>query len=148
MIISNKELSKILLQSDIPTNDLVNYFHIIIKLIKKYWSKIFTTKTIKNIQSIDSQISTLLEIIQKYNKNNISEIKSLIKILKESQWYIPSFEVNMIEMSEKYYIHQKLKSKFQKSNIKTNKNIDLWIFVSWEWRYYKRNIDQDLEKIL
>ncbi len=148
MIISNKELSKILLQSDIPTNDLVNYFQIIIKLIKKYWSKIFTTKTLENIQSIDSPMWVLLEIIQTYNKNKISEIKSLIKILKESEWYIPSFEVNMIETSEKYDIHQKLKSKFQKSNIKTNKNIDLWIFVSWEWRYYKRNIDQDLEKIL
>lgn len=148
MATSKQNISLMLLELGLPSNDLVLYFQIISKLIKKYWKRIFSTSVLDCIREADVNTYVLLQILHKHKKFKLSDIKSLVKDTKENKDYLPSFEINMIETSQKYNIQEKLQIKFPKSYIKTNKNLDLWILVKWEGRYYKRNIDQDLEKIL
>lgn len=148
MATSKQNLSLMLLELELPSNDLVSYFYIISKLIKKYWKRVFSTGVLDSIKESDINTYVLLQILYKYKKIKLSDIKNLIKETKEHKDYLPSFEINMIETSQKYNIQEKLQIKFPKSYIKTNKNLDLWILVKWEGWYYKRNIDQDLEKIL
>lgn len=148
MISKTQEIKDKILESWISPNDLVAYFEIIIKLIKKYWKKLKTEKFLNVIETWDSVTYYLLKILSNYKKDKINDIKNIIKEIKKSESYKSSFHVNMIETPTKYDIQEKLNLKFPQSNIETNKNIDLWIFIHGEWRYYKRNIDQDLEKIL
>lgn len=144
----NNKIINIISESSLSANDVVFYFEIIARLIKKYWQKLQAPQIENTIKQCDEKIYFLLQVLQKYKKNNISDIKTIIKEIKNKSEYNPSFEINMIGTSTKYDIEERIQKKFPQSKIKTNKNIDLWIFIHWEWRYYKRNIDQDLEKVL
>jgi len=144
----NNKIINIISESSLSSNDTVFYFEIISKLIKKYWQKLQDIQIQNIIKKCDEKIYFLLQVLQKYKKDNIPDIKTIVKEIKNKSEYNPSFEINMIETSTKYNIEEKIQKKFPQSTIKTKNNIDLWIFIHWGWRYYKRNIDQDLEKVL
>lgn len=144
---TNKTLAETFLQTWIPTNDLVSYFDIIIKLFKKYKKRIFDKEILDIIKGINEELYSILVILQHYNKKTLISIKNIISEIKQlSKDYTPTFTVNSIE--ENKDIEQLLEKKFPKCSVKKRDNLEVWVYIHWEWRYYKRNIDQDLQKLL
>lgn len=149
MRINNQKLAQIFLNTSIKTNDLITYFDISIKLIKKYKKKLVLSDVLSIIKNVDENLYTIIMILNYYDKLNISSIKNIVSEIKQqSKEYSPTFNVNIIEHSQKHDIEKLLTDKFPKCTVKKNQNLDLWAYIHWEWWYYKRNIDQDLQKLL
>jgi len=149
MRITNKALSQIFLDWWIAVNDLILYLEASMKLLKKYKKKLILSDILSVIKDVDKNLYSIVIILQYYEELDISSIKNIIKEIKqESKDYVPTFTINIIEQSQKYNIEDLLNKKFPKCSVKKNQNLDVWAFIHWEWWYYKRNIDQDLQKLL
>ena len=149
MSLNTSILVDTLLQTDITPNDLIVYFDSIIKLIKKYWKTVYTTQMLAILKEADITIYLLLEILIKYKKQNIADIAHLSKsIQQKSKNYIPTFTIHIPKKQYKEAIEKNIKKVFPNSQIQTQENIELGVSISWEWRHYKRDIDQDIQKLL
>jgi hypothetical protein len=57
------------------------------------------------------------------NKAKITSIKAIGNLIKkQSENYIPSFELNTIETTDSHDIKEKIKDKFNQCNINTKQN--------------------------
>ncbi|MDD3262561.1 MAG: hypothetical protein PHR61_01835 [Candidatus Absconditabacteria bacterium] len=149
MRISNQALTKTFLEADIASNDLVLYFDILIKLLKKHKKRLLDSNILEIIKANDETLYTFIILLKHHNKLDISSIKSIsTEIKKQSKDYIPTFTVNIIKNPKENDIVEKLKSKFQNCEIKKQDGFELGAYISGEGWYYKRNIDQDLQKLL
>lgn len=149
MSLSPSVLLDTLLDANIKPNDLIMYFDVIILLIKKHWKKLYTPVMMKAIQEADTNVSMLLQLLVHYKKGTIADIRYLSKRIKtESKDYMPSFTVSIPKEQYQKSIEENIKKNFPTSQIHATSNIDLWVSISWEWRHYKRNLDQDIQKIL
>lgn len=149
MRISNQALTKTFLETDIASNDLVVYFDILIKLLKKYKKRLLDSNILEIIKTNDETLYTFIILLKHHNKLDITSIKSIsTEIKKQSTDYTPTFTVNIIKNPKENDIVEKLKSKFQNCEIKKQDWFELGAYISGEWWYYKRNIDQDLQKLL
>jgi hypothetical protein len=149
MKITNTHLIDILLWSGIQANLLVDSFSIIWKLIKRHGKMLYTEKYIKEILISDKNIWELLSILKKTDKIKYQDTKNLINMIKtKSSNYKLEFSVNSNSNDHNDEIKSKLNKQFKDSNINTDVIDDIWINVSGEWRYYKKNLDADLDKIL
>ena len=150
MRLNDKTVVHTLLESTITTNDLVIYFDSIIILLKKHRRNIQSSTIADIIKKIDPTLYTVIEILLLAHKCTISDIKELSKIVKQSDTtYKKIFDVALTKDSVQYKtIEKELSTKFPESQITQNANEDLGAYVHGEWRYYKRNIDQDLQKML
>lgn len=135
--------------SDIPANDIINYLEIISLLRKKYGKKIYQQYMIDIIQKVEPWIASLIRLLVIHNATENNDIKQLCRTIKyHNKKYISQFEVFIPK--DKYLdpIQKKLQKKFPQSTIYKQTNIDMGVEIRWEWRYYKRNLDQDIEKLL
>lgn len=149
MKITNTHLIDILLWFGIQANLLVDSFSIIWKLIKRHGKMLYTEKYIKEILISDKNIWELLSILKKTDKIKYQDTKNLINMIKtKSSNYKLEFSVNSNSNDHNDEIKSKLNKQFKDSNINTDVIDDIWINVSGEWRYYKKNLDADLDKIL
>ncbi len=142
-------LSETILHSDIPVNDIINYLEAIFVLRKKYGKKIYQQQMIDLIEKIEPWVASLIRLIIIHNATENSNIKQLCRTIKQhNKKYISQFKVFVPQ--EKYLIpiQEKLQKKFPQSTIHKQTNIDVGIEISGEWRHYKRNLDQDIEKLL
>ncbi len=149
MRIGNQSIAKIFIESDITSNDLVAYFDVLIKLFKKYKKKILNTNILEIINTQDNKLYTIIKLLEHYNKLDISSIKNIsTEIKKQSSDYTPTFTVNIIKHPKKDDVVNRLQSKFPKCGVNQQDWFELGAYISGEWWYYKRNIDQDLQKLL
>ncbi len=149
MSINNHTLTSSFLELNIPVNDLMDHFSIIIKLLKRHWKNISAQYVIDSIKNSDENTYQILMFLIRNNKAKITSIKAIGNLIKkQSENYIPSFELNTIETTDSHDIKEKIKDKFNQCNINTKQNKVFWIFVNWEGWYYKRDIEQDLQKLL
>jgi len=110
---------------------------------------LYTEKYIKEILISDKNIWELLSILKKTDKIKYQDTKNLINMIKtKSSNYKLEFSVNSNSNDHNDEIKSKLNKQFKDSNINTDVIDDIWINVSGEWRYYKKNLDADLDKIL
>ena len=147
MNIKNKELIEILLSSGIEANALVDMFWIIGKLSKRHWRMLYTKRYIDEISVVDKSLANIINLLDKVNKTTHKDTINLIKIIKSTQdSYKSEF---MIKAPEEYKeIIEHLKGEFKDSQIQSDIVDNVWIKINWEWRYYKRSLDSDLERIL
>lgn len=149
MSLSPSVLVDTLLDADIKPNDLIMYFDVIILLIKKHWKKIYTPAMMQVIQQADNNIYMLLQLLVHYKQQTIADINYLSKRIKStSKDYMPSFTISIPKEQYQKNIEENIKKNFPTSQIHATSNIDLGVSISWEWRHYKRNLDQDIQKIL
>ncbi len=142
-------LSDTIVRSGIPVNDIVTYLETILVLRKKYGKKIYHTDMIDLIKKAEPWVASLLHLLIVYNIIENNDIKQLCRAIKQqSKQYISQF--NVFIPKEKYLtpIQEKLEKKFPHSKVNKQTNIDVGIEITWEWRHYKRNLDQDIEKLL
>ena len=102
------------------------------------------------IQKGAPTLYAVMEILLLAHKCTIRDIKDLSKILKQTdKAYKRIFDVEVTKDTIQYKtIKEKLMSEFPESKITQNSNTDLGAYIHGEGRYYKRNIDQDLQKML
>jgi len=146
---TNTNLINILLWAWIKPNMLVDSFSIIAKLIKKHGKMLFTEKYIQEISQVASNLWNLISILKAVHKIDYKDMKSLILMTKRlADNYSPEFQISSDSNDHNQKLKDYINTKFQESNINTNVLDKIWVSVSWEWRYYKRDLDSDLEKIL
>ncbi len=153
----NTDLINIILSSWVKPNLLVNSFVIVWKLIKKHGRMLFTEKYISEISSVDQNIWNLLSVLKSVNKVKYQDIKLLVKSTKTlADDYQLEFKVVSDSDNHNDELKAHIDTKFQNAIINTgiNKQSDqadinhLWVNISWEWRYFKKDLDSDLEKLL
>ncbi len=138
-----------MLECDITSNDLITYFGILIKLLKKHKKRLLDSSILDIIKEQDNNLYNLINIFKHYNKLDTTSIKNIsTEIKKQSSDYIPTFAVNIIEHPKKNDVVERLQSKFPKCEVKQYDGFEIGAYISGEWWYYKRNIDQDLQKLL
>jgi len=146
---TNTELIDAILWSWIQANDLVNKFVVISKLIKKHGRMLFTETYIKEISIVDQNIWNMLSILKALDKTWYQNIKSLIKVTKSlSKDYKPEFTVSSDSQSHNDILKGHISTKFDSSTTNTDVVDRLWVSISGEGRYFKKDIDSDLDKIL
>ena len=147
MNIKNTKLIEVLLWSGMQANFLVDSFWIIWKLIKKHGKMLYTTKYMFEISKADEGIWSLISILGNAGKMNYKDTKTLIKLIKSTiDTYNQEFTIN--SSTENQEIITYLNKKFEDSKIQTETTDNVWLKISWEGRYYKKDLDSDLDKIL
>jgi len=152
---TNKELINILLWAWIKPNLLVNSFAIVWKLIKKHGRTLFADKYISEISDVDQNIWSLIAILKSTNKVKYQDTKVLLKLTKSlADDYNKEFNIISDSTQHNETVKSHLDTKFQNSKINTQiasneSDCDhLGVRISWEWRYFKKDLDSDLEKLL
>lgn len=135
-----------MLSIEIPHNDLVSYLEIIVKLQKRYGKNFYHPKILSCIKDIDKETYILLHETQKLTTKDIQKL--IIQIKKTSSSYVPTFTICTPRNDYKKALEEQIGHHFTQYNTQYQEDINLWVTVSWEWRYYKRNIDQDIQKLL
>jgi len=149
MKIKNTELVNTLLWAWVNPNLLVDGFLVVWKLIKRHGKVLFTDKYINEISNINKDISSIISILKSVNKityQNTKDIVSLIKKMADN--YKMEFIISSDSKEHNKKLENHLDDKFK--DLQTHKDIlqKLWVSVSWEWRYFKKDLDSDLEKLL
>ena len=147
MNIKNINLIEILLSSGIQANNLVDIFWIIGKLSKKHWKVLYTKKYIDEISVVDEGLASIITLLNSVNKTTHKDTKKLIEIIKSTQ---DSYQKEFIVNAPKEYqeIKEYLQEKFKNSKVRLDVVDNTEIKINWEWRYYKKSLDSDLERIL
>lgn len=150
MRLDNTAIVHTLLESKIPTNDLVVYFDSIIKILKKYGKNIQSTTFAGIIKDVDPTLTKMIEMLVMTNKCTIADVKALTKLLKQTaKDYKQVFAVELTDNAHHgKAIEEKLATKFAQAHISKSEAANLWAYVHGEGRYYKRDIDQDIQKML
>lgn len=149
MKITNTHLIDILLWSGIQANLLVDNLFVIWKLIKQHGKMIYTERYINEILVADKTIWELVTVLKKSDKTKYQDIKNLINMIKsKAEDYKLEFSINSDSKYHNDIVTSHLKKEFKDSNMNTNIVDNIWINVSGEWRYYKKDLDSDLDKIL
>lgn len=146
---NNTDLINILLWSWITPNLLVDSFVVIWKLAKQHGKMLYTDKYIKEVSVVAQNIWTILSVLKYTDKLVYGDIKKLIKTTKLiSKDYKTEFTISSDSQDHNDKLKEYINTKFDNSKINTAVLDKVWVKISWEWRYYKRDLDSDLERIL
>lgn len=149
MHITNTVFVPYLLDTKIPSNELVQYLEMILKLNKKYGKKLYVSEVITNLKELDIHLHDILLLLWHFQKNKTTTIKTLIRMIKTlARDYKDVFSVNGDSDVHKEKLTAYLENNFDKSLINQNNKSTSWIAIKGEWWYYKRDLDQDLRKLL
>lgn len=149
MKLTNTNLIGILLWSGINPNQLIDLFFVVSKLNKRFWRLLFSSKYIDEIYNIDKTVWDIIVILKKTNKIQYQDVKNLISIVKNNaKDYSPEFNINSTSGINISGLEKHINLKFKDSKI-NHKSIDeIWVSINWEWWYYKKTLNSDIEKIL
>lgn len=149
MKITNTELVKVILWSWVQPNMLASGFVIVWKLIKRHGKMLFADSYIQEILSIDKNIGSIISILKSVNKTEYNDIKKLIQITKNlAPDYKIEFQVGSDSQNNNDKIAKYIGDKFNKSTVDTKLLDSIWVSISGEGRYFKKDLDSDLQKIL
>ncbi len=149
MKFTSNKLIEIILSSWIDPNKLVDLLFLVSKLIKKYGKMLFNQKYIKEISSINKDLWDIINILNIVDKKSYNDVKFIIILIKKvAENYFLKFSINSDSSEHNKLIENYIKNKFTKSKVELDTKWKLWISVSWEWRYYRKDLDSDLKKIL
>jgi len=149
MALTTATLIDTFLQTGISPNDLLIHFEAILLLRKKYGKQIYTSRIIENIQQADPTTYAIIQILVHYNKHTILNLKYLISYIRKNiKNYIPNFTITAPTKYTTETITKHINKQFPNNSINTQDTIDIGISIAGEWRHYKRNLNQDIQKLL
>lgn len=149
MALTTKTLIDTFLQTEISANDLLVHFESILQLRKKYGKQLFTPRIMDSIKEVEPTTHTIIQILAKYNKDTLVDIKYLISYIKKNvKTYIPNFVITSPTKNQTETVTKQIHKRFPDSSVSKKDTIDLGITIAWEWWHYKRNLDQDIQKLL
>lgn len=148
MYFTNKQFIETITSTGVSTNQIVDYLKIVSLLIKKYWRIIYSTQFLETIKNNFIEVYNIINILKKTNKHSLLSIKKLISILKKNTDYKENFQIEIQENENYEKVKNYINSKFESSSVEQKSAENISIKISWEWWYYKRNLDQDIEKLI
>lgn len=145
MNISNKQLIEIIKKQE--HNKYLNLFEIVFVISKKY-SKLLSLQEFMNvIKTTNKDLFDLIILLKEIKKLNNKDLKWIVnQIKKDSQKNEKTIKVS-VKSDFKNLIENNLKEKFNNSQIDINNQNELWITINGNWMIYKRNLENDLNKI-
>lgn len=150
LYISNVEFVDKCLSENINIDDILVFSQVAKKLVTKYWSQVKKQEFIDKISNVDEELSNyikLLAVCNKLDSKIISDIQRLFKI--KSKNYSKSFDmVSSNPSSIVSKVESKLKDLWDGVTVVSNSWEKIGLEVKWEWFYYTRSIDNDLDKLL
>lgn len=149
--ITNQKFVELLLSDLQEKDDLLSIFFVCQHLFKKYWNKIFNSDFSELLNTVSPEVIMLCNLLQKHNKFNSNDLDSIIKLIKKEY---PDYTKNVdiislslnTDLSDK--IDEVLSKKFNKFSSNKLKWEEIWIVIKWDWNYYKRSLNSDLDKLL
>lgn len=150
MKISDKQFVKYLIEWWVSSNEIIHYFQVCEKLLKKYGKVVFGPKYLTEIQKASDVVAEILIILKKTGKTAATNIKNIIKSLKEvSKDYKQEFMIKSDSKDHNEKIKSHLITMFEDSKINQNQVVEQdEVRISGEWRYYKRWFEQDVKGLL
>lgn len=135
--------------SDEIINNLVYYLVVSEKLIKKYGKLLFVSEVLEQIKKESIDLYYFLLLLKSSKKTSVTNIKIIISLLKkQSKNYSSEFVVSVDTSVDQGPIQKYLEMNFDASLIEHKIVEGEEVFVAWEWRYYKRSLEQDVKKLL
>lgn len=118
-------------------------------LFKKFWKRIKSKEVFDIIAKIDSDLAKFIQLLDEVWKLNSKDLLSIQTILKsKSKDYTKNFQVSTSWKTDVSKVETFLQKEFKKVNISKKELKSKWLELSWEWFYYKRSLDWDLNKLL
>jgi len=146
---TDKQFVNKLTSIDLPINKLVDNIQVVVFLVKKYWRVVFSKDYLDLIKKVSPDTGNMLVALKLANKHKIVSLRNIIGLLKKDfDDYKESFIVEVDTKEQYESVSWFLEKRFVgwKS---LEKKSDMWnVKVSWEWRYYKRWLEQDIVKLL
>lgn len=146
--ISNTKFLDIILQTGISVNELDWYFSVILKLSTNYGLIIFSNDYLSIISQQNKTVSDLLILLKKIWYVNYKQIKQLHNIIVRHSDYKPSFVLELDDKRFEKDIETHLSDKFWKIDFIHKEYKWEWLKINWWDWYFKKDIDQDIDKIL
>ncbi|MCF7834704.1 hypothetical protein K9M48_01440 [Candidatus Gracilibacteria bacterium] len=145
MNISNKQLIEIIKKQE--HNKYLNLFEIVFVISKKY-SKLLSLQEFMNvIKTTNKDLFDLIILLKEIKKLNNKDLKWIVnQIKKDSQKNEKTIKVS-VKSDFKNLIENNLKEKFNNSQIDINNQNELGITINGNGMIYKRNLENDLNKI-
>lgn len=146
---NNTKLIKYMLSLWAKSNDLIDLLFVVSKLVKKYGRILYNQNYINEISKKDENISNLLLILKITNNIEYKSLKNLTQLIKRySDDYVPQFKISSDSRSHNDLLKKYINSQFGESEISLDLKEKIWIYISWEWWYYKKDLHSDIEKLL
>lgn len=118
-------------------------------LFKKFWKRVKSKEILDIIAKVDSDLAKFIQLLDEVWKLNSKDLLSIQTILKsKSKDYTKSFQVSTSWKTDISKVESFLQKEFKKVNISKKELKSKWLELSWEWFYYKRSLDWDLNKLL
>ncbi len=142
-------LLQYILNPSLPLEDLLSYLESIIVLRKKYGIRIFRASFLDRLAKIDDTLWILLRLLHRYHITTPRALRTLIHdIHVYHPGYMPTFTILTPKDTYATKLKTYLQQRFPDSTIKDDKYFDVGLEILWEGWHYKRNLDQDIEKLL
>ncbi len=150
MYISNNVLVKKYFTQFEDGKKLYYILLVVYKLIEKFWKRLKNEVFLNKISEVDKEIVFMIKLLGCSWKLNLNDVRQIISLLRKERKDIPKiFEISVYKDENIDAIKEKLNNMFGKSiEINVEETNKLILNVRWEWWYYKRWLDKDLNKLL
>lgn len=150
LYISNIEFVEKYLLDKNNVDKILSFFDIVKFLSKKYGKKLRTETFLNKIQQIDNDLCDFIKILNIWWKLEKKKISDLQRIIKDKMVdYTKSYEiVSKNSKSIEPVIVERLKNISWTVNVWLTDSTQIGLAVKWEWMYYNRTLENDLDKLL
>ncbi len=149
MRITNWQLVEIMLADNVDPNILVRNLEVGVKLIKKYGKALFADMHIAAVKEVAKDVYMLLIVLRHAKKTDISSVKAVISLVKQrSDRYTWEYKVNSDSQVHNDTLKEFVQNSFAWAHVEHHVVEKQKVSVTGEWRYYKRDLEQDLKKLL
>jgi len=143
MYLTNHQLVEQLAKAD--PNKVIPLLEVIYKLFLRYGKKIRLDSFLGSIKKDHAEIVDLINMLGNLDKLRTTDITGIINTLKLNKTYTNRFTI--YSDNEQKELSSKLE-KSQNGNVEFEKSDKTGVRVQWEWHYYDRSLDRDLNILL
>lgn len=135
---------------DITDIDAVlELFDVVRKLLKKYGRALKSNMLLEQIAKEDQSVADFINSLVSFDKLNIHDIDMIVRLLKKQRNdYTKSFSIWNLNYKSLELINKILKDKYWNIVLENEDIVAVWVTVVWEWKYFKRTVWSDLDKLL
>ncbi len=151
MYISTQKLASVLLEQSSHPDELLSLLSLAKKLISRFGKKVFQKNFSDMIEDIDWDIVAMLSILAHTSKKSAKDIADLISLVKQQAWTYTHMLTIQSTWRHWWELTKKLEQRMSERTIKTeidDSYNDIWVRIAWEGRYFERNLEKDIDKLL
>jgi len=147
--LTDKQFAQQLLALDMGANEIIKALLVSSRLLKWYGKMLYLDDCLDSVKHVSHNVYVMLLALKKTWKLKANNIRNLIAWTKKySEWYHSEFVVKADTVEHYEDVKKYLDGKFLWSEITQHTTKWNSIRISGEGRYYKRWLEQDVEKLL